>query len=313
MGCLSLELTPLDRNVLTFRHPSYFAVARVVEGRRAFAVACHEGGLIDNTVYAAKRRESAYRQTAEGIMPMLVCPPCQRCSFCTLLIHVKFGARTGHVNVMRELLDCGLDVDAITDSGTMSTALQRTSFLKHLDAVRFLLQRGACVDPVNGNDVGVVEAYWLISEELKSDSSLDIFDLFSEASAPEASKEYLRRGTIISYNAAHACGVQIHSLVRLRANVAHLDNDERVRHAWLIAAISGFYYKYSAILPYHDDDIYRTDWLIAAELLWSTSRGKARFQAELFAERVSFLEQTHDAHAVAQRRIQSTAVQHSQG
>jgi hypothetical protein len=46
MGCLSLELTPLDRNVLTFRHPSYFAVARVVEGRHAFAVACHEGDLL---------------------------------------------------------------------------------------------------------------------------------------------------------------------------------------------------------------------------------------------------------------------------
>ena len=44
-GCLSLRSTPLCRNYLTFRHPSYFAVARVVDRHHPFMLACQNGDL----------------------------------------------------------------------------------------------------------------------------------------------------------------------------------------------------------------------------------------------------------------------------
>ena len=44
-GCLSLRSTPLCRNHLTFRHPSYFAVARVVDTYHPFMSACGNGDL----------------------------------------------------------------------------------------------------------------------------------------------------------------------------------------------------------------------------------------------------------------------------
>jgi hypothetical protein len=45
IGCLSLRSTPLCRNYLTFRHPSYFAVARVVDRYHPFMLACQNGDL----------------------------------------------------------------------------------------------------------------------------------------------------------------------------------------------------------------------------------------------------------------------------
>jgi hypothetical protein len=44
-GCLSFESMPLYGTALTFRHPSYFAVARVVSGDHPFIMACAQGDV----------------------------------------------------------------------------------------------------------------------------------------------------------------------------------------------------------------------------------------------------------------------------
>ena len=44
-GCSSLRSTPLCRNFFTFRHPSYFAVARLVDEDHPFMAACRDGDI----------------------------------------------------------------------------------------------------------------------------------------------------------------------------------------------------------------------------------------------------------------------------
>jgi hypothetical protein len=44
-GCLSLESMSLFGNAFTFRHPSYFAVARVVDRSHPFMTACRHGDV----------------------------------------------------------------------------------------------------------------------------------------------------------------------------------------------------------------------------------------------------------------------------
>lgn len=45
LGNLSMQTTSLYWGLLTFRHPSYFAVARVVEDHHPFMKACEEGDI----------------------------------------------------------------------------------------------------------------------------------------------------------------------------------------------------------------------------------------------------------------------------
>jgi hypothetical protein len=45
IGCLSLELTPLFGTAFTFRHSSYFAVARIVDDFHPFMAACGMGDI----------------------------------------------------------------------------------------------------------------------------------------------------------------------------------------------------------------------------------------------------------------------------
>ena len=44
-GCLSLRSTLLCRRSFTFRHPSYFAMARIVEENHPFLMACKDGDI----------------------------------------------------------------------------------------------------------------------------------------------------------------------------------------------------------------------------------------------------------------------------
>jgi hypothetical protein len=71
-GCLSLRSTPLCRSSFTFRHPSYFAVARVVEWNHPFMVACRNGDS-ESVKFMLRSGEGRPTDvTHEGKTPMLV-------------------------------------------------------------------------------------------------------------------------------------------------------------------------------------------------------------------------------------------------
>jgi ankyrin repeat protein len=64
-------------------------------------------------------------------------------------MYAQYAVSSGRIEVIAELLNCGVDVDAITNHTTRSNALLDSSEVKDLDTVRFLLQRGASTDHVN--------------------------------------------------------------------------------------------------------------------------------------------------------------------
>jgi len=71
-GSLSLRSVPLRWSAFTFRHPSYFAVARVVDPDHPFMVACKEGDMktVRSMLRSGEGRPTDV--TAEGYTPMLV-------------------------------------------------------------------------------------------------------------------------------------------------------------------------------------------------------------------------------------------------
>jgi hypothetical protein len=79
-GCLSLESMPLFGTALTFRHPSYFAVARVVGRRHPFMKAC-KWGDVETVRFMLRSGEGRPTDvTARGQTPMYVSQrikPCQ--------------------------------------------------------------------------------------------------------------------------------------------------------------------------------------------------------------------------------------------
>lgn len=71
-GCSSLRSTPLCRNFFTFRHPSYFAVARLVDEDHPFMSACQHGD-IDAVRFMLRSGEGRPTDmTATAITPMFV-------------------------------------------------------------------------------------------------------------------------------------------------------------------------------------------------------------------------------------------------
>lgn len=71
-GCLSLRSTPLCRSFFTFRHPSYFAVARLVHADHPFMWACWKGD-IETVRFMLRSGEGRPTDvTAGGKTPMLV-------------------------------------------------------------------------------------------------------------------------------------------------------------------------------------------------------------------------------------------------
>lgn len=71
-GCLSLRSTPLCRNSFTFRYPSYFAVARIVDEDHPFIMACLFGD-IESVRFMLRSGEGRPTDvTAKGKTPLFV-------------------------------------------------------------------------------------------------------------------------------------------------------------------------------------------------------------------------------------------------
>lgn len=71
-GCLSLRSVPLCRSALTFRHPSYFAVARVVDKTHPFMLACRNGDIEAVRLMLRSGEGRPTDITAKGSTPMFV-------------------------------------------------------------------------------------------------------------------------------------------------------------------------------------------------------------------------------------------------
>jgi hypothetical protein len=71
-GCLSLRSTPLCRSSFTFRHPSYFAVARVVDEDHPFMSACRDGDIETVRFMLRSGEGRPTDMTAKGKTPLFV-------------------------------------------------------------------------------------------------------------------------------------------------------------------------------------------------------------------------------------------------
>jgi hypothetical protein len=69
-GCLSLESMPIFGTAFTFRHPSYFAVARVVGDRHPFIIACEDGDVETVRTMLRSGEGRPTDVTADGWTPM---------------------------------------------------------------------------------------------------------------------------------------------------------------------------------------------------------------------------------------------------
>jgi len=78
-ACLSLRSTPLCRSSFTFRHPSYFAMARIVEANHPFLLACDKGDL-ETVRFMLRSGEGRPTDiTADGCTPMFVSQQAENC------------------------------------------------------------------------------------------------------------------------------------------------------------------------------------------------------------------------------------------
>lgn len=71
-GSLSLRSTPLRRSSFMFRHPSYFAVARVVDKYHPFMSACWKGDTKTVQFMLRSGEGRPTDQTSDGRTPMAV-------------------------------------------------------------------------------------------------------------------------------------------------------------------------------------------------------------------------------------------------
>jgi hypothetical protein len=187
-------------------------------------------------------------------------------------MYVQYALRSGDTKVIAELLDCGVDVDAITNHSNMSNALIYSSRSKDLDTVRFLLQRGASTDHVDSTGLGADTLCWFIGDDFTKYSSMDVFDLLAESSHVGMDDNPYYLCATLCVTAIHATGGQVDALVRLGADV-HVDDDigEAAIH---FAVWSGNHSTFSALASYYDEDAFKNDTKLASELLLNTIYGR---------------------------------------
>jgi hypothetical protein len=173
--------------------------------------------------------------------------------------------------VIAELLDCGVDVDAITHSD-MNNALTTASEMKDLNIVRFLLQRGASVDHVDSHGFGAGTFCWFQGDDKTRYSSTDIFNLLTENSHIDVNDNLQPQFPPLFIAASYATGAQIDALVHLGADVYLKESDTGA--AVIHAAWSGNYSTYSALASYYSGDVFNTNTELASQLLLNVLYGR---------------------------------------
>lgn len=169
-----------------------------------------------------------------------------------VLTHIQFAVNYGNTEVMAELLNCGVDVNGITDYSSMETGLIQSSRRKDLDTVRFLLQRGASADPMDYAGYGASAKCWLHSDLTTKHSSMEIFNLLVESTYFDLD---LSRTLCIA--SIDACGSQIDSLVQMGGDVHYGGSIH-----WTpihMAAFCGNLSAYLTLVSYCDRNLFRDD------------------------------------------------------
>jgi ankyrin repeat protein len=233
-------------------------------------MACYQGDVETVRVMLRSGEGRPTDLTASGWTPMGVS---QRIlPVCAALTYLQSAVASGKINVIAEFLDCGVDVDAVTHHANLYTALILSSYLKHPDTVRFLLQRGASADHMGSNGLGADKVCWLKGDDLTSHSSTDVFNLLAESShfeINEVSRNYTPTLCIVAMTES---GVQIDALVSLGADI-HLRGASGAA-AIHIAAFFGNYSTYSALASYYDGNIFKNDKEFGSLLLFCAIRGR---------------------------------------
>jgi hypothetical protein len=191
---------------------------------------------------------------------------------CAELMYAQYAVRSTNTEVIAELLDCGVDVDATIHYSTMDNALISASKFKHLDAVRFLLSRGASADRSNRFGDGAGTMCWFRDDALTRHSSMDIFNLLVENSHFDVNGDFDNYMSPLTTAAVDTCGVQIDALVRFGADV-YLNNDYRAASIHC-AAWYGNYSAYYALASYHDKNDFENNIKFVSELLLNTLCGR---------------------------------------
>lgn len=266
-GSLSWRTFPLCRNQFSFRHPSYFALARVVSDDHPFIVACFDGDL-DTVRFMLRSGEGRPTDvTARGKSPMWVSELRAKPDFMIWLIRTQYAIAAGQVGVAAELLDSGLDVDSNTDSSS-DTGLTIAGTKGQINVVRLLLDRGASQDRLNSLGASPGILCWAnLTAEKQPCLSKDIFHLLCESAYQDisASDEY---GTTALHYASIASGrSQIDYLRCLGADTYKVDLYGRAPINWAISY--GNFPAYSALLPHYEQDTMKHSHEIGKSLLAS--------------------------------------------
>lgn len=174
--------------------------------------------------------------------------------------------------MVAELLECGVEVDAIVDSRGMSTMLIISSIDKQLDLVRFLFHRGAPADHLDLVGIGACAACWFPSDLETDHSSMDVYNVLSEISYVDLHLNEYDRDVAVELAAWCGCGSQIDTLVRFGYNIfqSRLGPMKTIE----LAATRSNYPAYSALVSHFGGDIFPNDTYVLAYLLESTILGK---------------------------------------
>jgi hypothetical protein len=187
-------------------------------------------------------------------------------------LHInKFASCAGNTEVVAELLECGVEVDAIVDVKYMFTMLEISSANKQLELVRLLVQRGASADHMGPNGHDAKTLCWLKSDLMTRHSSMDILNVLSESTHIDLHHDENYRAQAVNLAAIQGCGAQIDSLVRFGYNIWESDFGPRVTISY--AAMYGNYSAYSALVSHFGEDVFRSDREIGAYLLQDTISG----------------------------------------
>jgi len=212
------------QNTLTLRHPSYLAIARVLDFSHPFFEACRSN---DFTVVREMLRNGEGRPTDEdpgGSGPLWVRVGQTYFWLICQLMLMQYAVAHSNVEVLAELLENGANVEARL-SHSQVTLLEIAAFQRHLDVLRVLLRRGASTDHCNEDGIDVQFFCWCSEDHSnKGISATETANVLSEYVAldPQATWD---DSTILHIAAACADGHDIDALISCGHDVEAKDDD----------------------------------------------------------------------------------------
>jgi ankyrin repeat protein len=200
------------QNTLTLRHPSYFAIARVLDYSHPFFKACESN---DVAVVQEMLRNGEGRPTDEdpgGYDPLWVRFEQAYIWPVFQLTEMQYAAHHSSVEVLAELLENGANIDAKTGH-MQNTLLEVAASHRHLDVLRTLLHRGASTDQCDRDGVDIHFFCWASKDySNKGTSAIETANVLSEYMVLD-SKCTWQLGTVLHVAAMFLDGHDIDTLI----------------------------------------------------------------------------------------------------